>query len=125
MPALDRLLFISPLWRNLFENDLIVQFNHRMLADGIWALALLQVYAAWRLRSELRGAVILAVLVTLQAALGIVTLLYEAPLALALAHQVAAIVVFTYAVVYAERLTHSALRRHAQRRYPHDRQQNQ
>jgi cytochrome c oxidase assembly protein subunit 15 len=47
-------------------------------------------------------------LVTLQAALGIVTLLYEAPLALALAHQVAAIVVFTYAVVYAERLVHSA-----------------
>ena len=108
IPSLDRLLFISPLWRNLFENDLVVQINHRMLADGIWALALLQVYAAWRLRCELRGAVILAVLVTLQAALGIVTLLYEAPLALALAHQVAAIVVFTYAVVYAERLVHSA-----------------
>jgi len=109
IPSLDRLLFISPLWRNLFENDLVVQINHRMLADGIWALALLQVYAAWRLRSELRGAIILAASVTLQAALGIVTLLYEAPLALALAHQVAAIVVFTYAVVYAERLTHSAL----------------
>jgi cytochrome c oxidase assembly protein subunit 15 len=109
IPSLDRLLFISPLWRNLFENDLVVQINHRMLADGIWALALLQVFVAWRLRSELRGAVILALLVTLQAALGIVTLLYEAPLALALAHQVAAIVVFTYAVVYAERLTHHAL----------------
>jgi cytochrome c oxidase assembly protein subunit 15 len=108
IPSLDRLLFISPLWRNLFENDLVVQINHRMLADGIWALALLQVYAAWRWRSELRGAVIVAVLVTLQGVLGIVTLLYEAPLALALAHQVAAIVLFTYAVVYAERLVHSA-----------------
>jgi cytochrome c oxidase assembly protein subunit 15 len=108
IPALDRLLFISPLWRNLFENDLVVQINHRMLADGIWALALLQVYAAWRLRGELRGAVILAALVTLQAALGIVTLLYEAPLTLALSHQVAAIVVFSYAVIYAERLMHSA-----------------
>ena len=108
IPSLDRLLFISPLWRNLFENDLVVQINHRMLADGIWALALLQVYAAWRWRSELRGAVILAAMVTLQAALGIVTLLYETPLALALAHQVAAIVLFTYAVVYAERLVHSA-----------------
>jgi cytochrome c oxidase assembly protein subunit 15 len=106
MPSLDRLLFIRPLWRNLFENDLLVQLNHRMLADGIWLLAMLQMYAAWRLRHELRGAVVLAILVTLQAALGIVTLLYEAPLALALAHQVAAIVVFTYAVVYAERLSH-------------------
>ena len=108
IPSLDRLLFISPLWRNLFENDLVVQINHRMLADGIWLLALLQVYAAWRLRGELHGAVVLAAMVTLQAALGIVTLLYEAPLALALAHQVAAIVLFTYAVVYAERLVHSA-----------------
>lgn len=106
MPSFDRLLFITPLWRNLFENDLMVQFNHRMLADGIWALSLLQVYAAWRLRSELRGAVVMAVMVTLQAALGIFTLLYEAPLALALAHQIAAIVVFTYAVVHAERLAH-------------------
>ena len=106
MPSFDRLLFISPLWRNLFENDLMVQFNHRMLADGIWALSLLQVYAAWRLRSELRGALVMAVMVTLQAALGIFTLLYEAPLALALAHQVMAIVVFSIAIAHAERLVH-------------------
>ncbi len=108
IPSLDRLLFISPLWRNLFENDLVVQINHRMLADAIWALALLHVYVAWRLRGDLRGPVVLAVMMTLQAALGIVTLLYEAPLALALAHQIAAIVVFTYAVVHAEQSTHSA-----------------
>ena len=106
MPSFDRLLFISPLWRNLFENDLMVQFNHRVLADGIWALSLLQVYAAWRLRSELRGAVVMAAMVTLQAALGIFTLLHEAPLALALAHQVMAIVVFSIAIAHAERLVH-------------------
>jgi len=108
LPSLDRLFFISPLWRNLFENDLMVQFNHRMLADGVWFLSLLQVYLAWRLRCELRGAVMMAAAVTLQAALGIVTLLYEAPLALALAHQALAIVVFTLAVVHAERLSHRA-----------------
>ena len=56
-----------------------------------------------------RGAIILAGAVTLQAALGIVTLLYQAPLALALAHQVMAIVVFTIAVVHAERLSHRAV----------------
>jgi len=106
MPSLDRLFFIQPLWRNLFENDLMVQFNHRMVADGIWVLALLQVYLASRLRADLRQPLILAGTVTLQAVLGIVTLLYEAALPLALAHQLLAIVVFTIAVVHAERLLH-------------------
>jgi cytochrome c oxidase assembly protein subunit 15 len=109
MPALDRLLFITPLWRNLFENDLTVQFNHRMLADAIWFLALVHGFDAWRARREARGAIILAGAMTLQAALGIVTLLYEAPLALALAHQVAAMLVFTFAIMHAERLSHRAI----------------
>ena len=109
MPSLDRLLFISPLWRNLFENDLTVQFNHRMLADAIWLLAMVHLVDVWRQGRALRGAVILAAMVTLQAALGIVTLLYEAPLALALAHQVAAMLVFTFAIVHAERLSHRAI----------------
>jgi heme a synthase len=43
--------------------------------------------------------------VTLQAVLGIVTLLYQAPVLLALAHQILAIVAFTIAVVHAERLS--------------------
>jgi cytochrome c oxidase assembly protein subunit 15 len=106
MPSFDRLLFISPLWRNLFENDLTVQLEHRMMADAVWLLAMIQVIGAWRLLHERRGAIILAATVTLQAALGIVTLLYEAPLAPSLAHQVLAIVVFTVAVAYAERLSH-------------------
>ncbi len=110
MPSLDRLFFVSPLWRNLFENDLMVQFNHRMLADGVWFLSLLQVYLAWRLRCDLRGPIVLAATMTLQAALGIITLLYEAALALALTHQTLAIVVFTIAIVYAEQLAHGARR---------------
>ena len=57
-------------------------------------------------RREAGGALILAGAVTLQAALGIVTLLQQAPIALALAHQVVAILVFTIAVVHAERLWH-------------------
>ena len=105
MPSLDRLFFITPLWRNLFENDLMVQFNHRMLADAIWFLALLHGYDAWRAQRALRGAVILAGALTLQAALGIVTLLYQAPVLLALAHQIVAIGVFTVAVVHAEQLS--------------------
>jgi cytochrome c oxidase assembly protein subunit 15 len=44
------------------------------------------------------------VTVTLQASLGIVTLLHQAPLPLALAHQGLAMVLLTVAVVYAARL---------------------
>ena len=73
-------------------------------------LSLLQVYRRVALAAR-RCAVpiVLAAAVTLQAALGIVTLLYEAPLALALAHQVAAMLVFTFAIVHAERLSHRAI----------------
>ena len=97
---------IQPAWRNLFENTLTVQFNHRMVAYAIWALATLHACDAWRSRVGLSSALILAGAITLQAVLGIVTLLHQAPLPLALAHQVLAILVFSVAVIHAERLSH-------------------
>ena len=60
---------------------------------------------------SLNGALALACAVTLQAGIGIVTLLHQAPLPLALLHQVMGIVVLTIAVVHAERLSP----RHARR----------
>jgi cytochrome c oxidase assembly protein subunit 15 len=106
IPDPARLWFLQPLWRNFFENTLTVQFDHRMLAYAIWLAVMLHANDAWRTGQELRGALILAAAVTLQAALGITTLLLQAPLELALAHQMLAIVVFTIAVVHAERLWH-------------------
>jgi cytochrome c oxidase assembly protein subunit 15 len=50
------------------------------------------------------GALWLAAAITLQATLGVLTLLNEVPIALALAHQAVAIAVLTLAVVQAERL---------------------
>jgi len=111
VPAPERLWFIEPAWRNLFENTLTVQFDHRMIAYTVWLLAMLHLGDSFRLRQEMRGAAILAGAVTLQAALGIVTLLNQAPLPLAFAHQVLAILVFTIAVLHAERLAHRALNR--------------
>ncbi len=102
----QRLWFIEPAWRNLFENTLTVQFQHRMVAYVIWLLAILHAYDAWRAKRAFAGAVVLAGAVTLQAGLGIVTLLHQAPIPLALAHQVLAIIVFTIAVVHAEGLSH-------------------
>jgi cytochrome c oxidase assembly protein subunit 15 len=108
VPDAARLWFIEPAWRNFFENTLTVQFDHRMVAYTIWFVALLHLANTWRSGSAWRGALTLAILVTLQATLGIVTLLHQAALPLALAHQSLAIVVFTFAIVHAERLSHRA-----------------
>jgi heme a synthase len=106
VPASDRLWFFTPLWRNLFENTLTVQFDHRMLAYAIWLAAVWHAWNAWRCGRDLRDALVVAGAVTLQAALGIITLVHQAALPLALAHQMVAIVVFTAAILHAERLWH-------------------
>jgi cytochrome c oxidase assembly protein subunit 15 len=108
VPQASSLFFNDPWWRNLFENTLTVQFNHRMMAYAIFIIALLHLIDAWRTasRSVRTGAAVLFAAVTLQAALGIVTLLHQTPLPLALAHQGMAMVLLTIAVVHAERLMH-------------------
>ena len=111
VPSPERLWFIQPVWRNVFENTLTVQFDHRMVGYAIWLLAILHANDARRARCETSGAMVLAGAVTVQAALGVVTLLRQAPLLLALTHQVFAIVVFTIALVHAERLAHRAVLR--------------
>jgi cytochrome c oxidase assembly protein subunit 15 len=102
IPTLERLFFEQPAWRNFFENALTVQFNHRMMAYVLWAAALLHALQA---RGGLGwyGASILAAAVTAQAVLGIVTLLYQAALPLALLHQTMAMIVLTIAVLHAQR----------------------
>lgn len=99
-PAADQLFLLRPWWRNFFENVLAVQFNHRMAAYGLWIAAL--VYAFYRARGD--GWMLFA-LITLQAALGILTLLYAVPLGLGLLHQAGAVVVLAYASYHAARLT--------------------
>jgi cytochrome c oxidase assembly protein subunit 15 len=106
IPSAARLWFDSPWWRNLFDNTLTVQFEHRMTAYALFALALLHAFDAVRSRAggAASGASWLAAAVTLQATLGILTLLNQVPIALALPHQAVAIAVLTLAVMQAERL---------------------
>ena len=107
VPDGERLFFLAPAWRNMFENTLTVQFDHRMVAYALWLFALLHAVDIARTLpggGALTGALALAAAVTLQAALGIATLVHQAPLALALLHQVMAIAVLAIAVVHAERL---------------------
>jgi cytochrome c oxidase assembly protein subunit 15 len=108
VPSAARLWFEAPWWRNLFDNALTVQFEHRMTAYALFALAVLHAIDALRSRpgdATINGALALAVAITVQATLGILTLLYQVPIALALAHQAVAIVVLTLAVFQVERLT--------------------
>ena len=79
---------MEPWWKNLFENALTVQFDHRMLAYFIFALVLVNVFAAPGVSS-----VLLFCAVSLQALLGIMTLLWHVPLSLALLHQAGAMIV--------------------------------
>jgi cytochrome c oxidase assembly protein subunit 15 len=103
VPEASRLFADAPLWRNFFENTLTVQFDHRMLAYAIWLCALAHAIDVGRARKglALAGALALLVALTLQAALGIWTLLAAAPLPVALLHQAMAMLVLTAATMHA------------------------
>jgi cytochrome c oxidase assembly protein subunit 15 len=108
IPSTARLFFEQPWWRNLFDNTLTVQFEHRMTAYALFALAVLHAADAIRSRADaavIRGASWLVAVITLQATLGILTLLNQVPIDLALTHQAVAIAVLTLVTFQAERLT--------------------
>jgi heme a synthase len=107
IPSAARLFFDQPWWRNLFDNTLTVQFEHRMTAYALFALAVLHAFDAVRSRADsavIRGALWLVAVIALQATLGILTLLNQVPIDLALTHQAVAIAVLTLATIQAERL---------------------
>src|ERR1700742_1280350 len=83
IPSAARLFFDTPWWRNLFENTLTVQFEHRMVAYTLFVLAILHAIDAVLSRADravIRGALWLVAVITLQATLGILTLLNQAPI---------------------------------------------
>ncbi len=107
IPSAARLFFEAPWWRNLFDNALTVQFEHRMTAYLLFAIALLHALDAVRSRAgaaAVNGALWLAAIIALQGSLGILTLLNQVPTSLALAHQAVAIAVLTLAIFQADRL---------------------
>ena len=119
IPSARDLLFNEPWWRNFFENPLTVQFDHRMVAYAVLArrdAPCGRCDADSAADAARRGALALAGAVMLQAALGIVTLLVQAPLSLALMHQAMAMVVLTIAVLHragrGRDRTASVIRRH-------------
>ncbi|QDM32195.1 heme A synthase [Tardiphaga sp. vice352] len=107
IPSAARLFFEEPWWRNLFDNVLTVQFEHRMTAYALLALAIWHAVDAVRSRADkavINGALWMVAAITAQAMLGILTLLYQVPIDLALSHQAMAIVVLTLSVLQVERM---------------------
>jgi cytochrome c oxidase assembly protein subunit 15 len=94
---------LSPLWRNFFENELTVQFIHRLGGYLVFAAALWHMVASIRHgrgTTHCRRAMVLFALVTIQALIGIVTIVTQVPLGWALAHQGWAVVVLGFAVAH-------------------------
>lgn len=91
----DAFMF-EPVWRNFTENAGLVQFNHRMLGYvllavglGVWAMS--RRSAMTHIRAAFDA---VAVVLLLQVALGIVTVIHAAPVHLALVHQIGAVLLF-------------------------------
>lgn len=107
IPSADRLWFETPWWRNLFDNMLTVQFEHRMTAYALVLLAAFHAIDAVRARAgqAASGALWLFAAVLVQVVVGILTLLAQVPIDLALLHQGVAIVVLTLAMMQVERLS--------------------
>jgi cytochrome c oxidase assembly protein subunit 15 len=105
IPSFAQLFPMQPRWINLFENVMTIQFTHRMVAYAIFVIALVHAVDTWRTGQypAARLAAILLALVTAQAILGIVTLLYVSPLSLSLLHQAGAVAVLAAAAVHVAR----------------------
>jgi cytochrome c oxidase assembly protein subunit 15 len=98
----EGLFALRPVWINLFENIVTVQFTHRLLAYGLclvisvfWWMAMRQALPT-AVRLTLHG---LLASLAIQVALGITTLLNLVPIPLAAAHQAGALVLFSLALL--------------------------
>lgn len=87
----DEVFHLQPLWTNLTENPVGVQFVHRIMASItlLWAGIL-------TVRFPSKYTYFLILMVAIQVILGITTLLAQVPVDLGVAHQVWAVCVFLY-----------------------------
>lgn len=104
----DGLAAMNPWYLNVFENIATVQFDHRMVAYAVVVFALLHLVSLARTADDERvvgTAGLLAATVFAQMLIGIWTLLAAVPLALGLAHQAGAAVVFAAATLHLHAVT--------------------
>ncbi len=106
IPNSERLFFLHPAWTNFLDNHLTVQFTHRMTAYLLVGIAVLHAVDCARCGdvSSRAYANTLAAILLLQAALGVATLLWHVPMALALAHQSVAMLAVVVATIHAKNI---------------------
>jgi cytochrome c oxidase assembly protein subunit 15 len=108
VPPKEMLFSVSPLIENFVDNTALVQFNHRMSAYLLLAIALFHGWQTGRLMLATRArrrAVSIVWLIALQALIGIATLLYVVPLWLGLLHQAFAFIVLGMVATHRAALT--------------------
>ncbi|MXQ07809.1 heme A synthase [Alphaproteobacteria bacterium GH1-50] len=87
---------LEPVWRNFFENAGLVQFIHRMAGYLLFAFGIvvwLRARKSANARTRFAFNAMMAMMV-LQVLIGIMTVLYSAPLLLAILHQFGAVVLY-------------------------------
>jgi heme a synthase len=95
--------FPSPWPKAMLDDAVTSQFDHRFVAYAVVVFALAQAIAALRAapgQALARRSLVLACVATLQAALGVATLVFAAPIGVALAHQALALMLIGLAVAH-------------------------
>ncbi|WP_455466772.1 COX15/CtaA family protein [Bartonella sp. B39] len=99
----DGLFQHNPVWLNLFENPLTVQFIHRFFSYLLFITAVIHVLYVQKnapRSTHARRAFFICVMIVVQAFLGIVTLLHEVPISLGLIHQSVALAILCFSVAH-------------------------
>jgi heme a synthase len=116
-PAMDGRIFPehpfveSPWWINFFENPGLAQFDHRIGAYAVAIFAFVFWQWTWRSAGPARLAADAVLMVTAtQVTLGILTLLFHVPIALAATHQMVAALLYCVAVWQAFELRYASLK---------------
>lgn len=112
--------FAHPWWINVFQNPGLAQFDHRIGAYIVAAFALFVIYPRGiKLHGYARlSAQLVAAVTIFQVALGIITLLLQAPEALAAFHQVTAAALLCAAVWHAYELRHYSVTERGPEKWP-------
>ncbi len=95
------LMALEPFWRNLFENMVTVQFDHRLLALTTFTLIVIYWFRARSVTLPARARPAVNALLhtaVLQVVLGIATVLMAVPVILGASHQAVAMLLFTVAL---------------------------
>ena len=97
--------YLSPIYKNFFENPVTVQLIHRILGIVTFCYTTYIAVKIWFLRDRL-SALILFFAVLLQVKLGVMTLIYIVPVSLALMHQLGAVVLLSISLNFFYRSKH-------------------